>query len=80
VIVLRYENSTLKNSRPCAHCIERLKMYNIKKITYSTGCKKIPYKTELVKNITSEWKSVLDKSVDCNKFKLSKTCYHSNKY
>ena len=36
IVVLRYGNDgTLKNSRPCNHCLETMTKYRIKKILYS---------------------------------------------
>ena len=37
IVVVRYgKDGTLKNSRPCNHCLEIMKFYRIKKISYST--------------------------------------------
>jgi deoxycytidylate deaminase len=37
IAVIRFgRDGTLKNSRPCNHCLESMKFYRIKKIMYST--------------------------------------------
>jgi len=37
IVVVRYgKDGTLRNSRPCNHCLEVMKFYKIKKIHYST--------------------------------------------
>ena len=41
IVVVRYgRDGTLKNSRPCSHCLETMVRYRIKKILYSNedGC------------------------------------------
>jgi len=37
IVVIRYgKDGTLKNSRPCTHCLNMMILYRIKKISYST--------------------------------------------
>ena len=37
IVVIRFgRDGSLKNSRPCNHCLESIKFYRIKKIMYST--------------------------------------------
>jgi hypothetical protein len=37
ILVIRYgRDGTLRNSRPCSHCLEMMEFYKIKKIHYST--------------------------------------------
>lgn len=37
LIVVSYYKNALHNSRPCDHCIRMLRMFNIKRVIYSTG-------------------------------------------
>jgi hypothetical protein len=59
IVVLRYgRDGTLKNSRPCNHCLDIMQKYRIKKIIYSTDDNEfITEKPEEMKrlHISSGW-------------------------
>lgn len=59
IVVVRYgKDGTLKNSRPCNHCLDIMERYRIKKIIYSTDDNTIlvdkPEKMERI-HVSSGW-------------------------
>lgn len=57
VFVVRYENGSFKNSKPCIDCLNTLRKKNIKKIAFSTGDILNPFVIEGINNINTTWKS-----------------------
>ena len=51
LVVISIYNEQLRNSRPCNDCIYVMRMYNIKKVIYSTGNPDKPYSIENVESM-----------------------------
>jgi hypothetical protein len=62
LLVIRYENGTFKNSKPCKHCIETLRKTNIKKVIYSTGDSNNPFVIEKIDFLENNWISLMRKN------------------
>lgn len=65
LIVIRFENGTFKNSKPCKECIEKLKL-KVKRIIYSTGDQSCPFICEKLSEIKNSWQSNLVRKVKDN--------------
>ena len=70
IIVIRLcpnDSNILMNSKPCFDCIKTMKTMGFKKICYSTGNPKEPFKIEKIKDIESLHKSQMARFIDrCN--------------
>ena len=51
IIVFSIYKNKLHNSRPCDHCIKIMRLYNIKKVIYSTGQEENPFCMEYIKDM-----------------------------
>lgn len=51
LFVISVYKGKLRNSRPCNTCIKVMKMYNIKKVIYSTGNKVKPFQIEIIESM-----------------------------
>lgn len=60
LVVIRWNGSELKNSKPCKECCEILKKYSIKKIIYSNeSC----MKTEKISKITNSHQTIFRRHI-----------------
>ena len=62
LLVIRYENGSFKNSKPCKECIEKLK-HHVKKIIYSTGDICNPFVCEKLDQLQNNWQSNLVRKI-----------------